>query len=353
MNRRLVRALVAATALAGLSTVAACGGGNPAGPAPTDATVVRTTGPLDEFFGAPSAGLTEEEMAAQERKVQESVVACMAAEGFEYRPFSMNQPIETAYDNFGTRAFAEKYGYGISTFATESVPAGPDSTGAPTDPNQAIVDAMSDSEREAYYAALYGAPVTAAESGAAEPMASTASMAPPGPEELGCTGAAQLEVYGAGPASPDQFNDLFERMSTLYEKVADDPAVAQAQTAWTACMADAGHPGLASVDDPMRQLSDRMNAFWSELDGTSPPPVATETATATDGSGFVGPDPDDPALIQLKADEIAMAVADFDCRESSRYQAAFDAVSQSLQEQFVRDNRAELERYRDAMNGGG
>lgn len=350
MNRQLVRALVAATALAGLSTVAACGGGSPADPAPTDAAVTRTTGPLDEFFGAPSAELTDEEMAAQERKVQESVVACMAAEGFEYRPFIMTQPVETAYDNFGTRAFAEKYGYGISTFATgsPSVEAGP--TSAPTDPNQAIVDAMSDAEREAYYAALYGAPVMASESGAAEP---TASIAPPGPEDLGCFGTAQQEVYGGGTASPDQFNDLFERMSAIYEKVADDPAVAQAQADWTACMADAGHPGLASVDDPMQQISERMNAFWSDMDGASPAPLVTETATATAAPDSMGPDPDDPALIQLKADEIAMAVADFDCRASSGYQAAFDAVSQDLQEQFVRDNRAELERYRDAMNGGG
>lgn len=343
MIDRLISPVVAAAACVGLLTLGACSGG-PATPSPTDAAVTRTTGPLDEFFGGPDADLSAEEMAAQERKVQESVVACMAAEGFEYRPYVMTAPSSTAYPDADTRAFAEKYGYGISTFATD-----PDPTVQPTDPNQAIVEAMSDAEREAYEAALYGAPVYAIESGAAEPTA----MPTPDPEDLGCFGKAQQEIYGAGQVWTNEFDDLFNRMSELYEKVDDDPAVAQALDRWTACMADAGHPGLASVNDPIQQISDRMNEFWSATPGASPGPVPTDMTGNVDEPSYTGPDPDDPALIQLRADEIAMAVADFDCRESSGYRTAFDATSLTLQEQFVQDNRAELERYREATSGGG
>lgn len=340
---QLTSPVVAGAALVGLLTLGACSGGA-ATPSPTDAAVTRTTGPLDEFFGGPDADLSAEEMAAQERKVQESVVACMAAEGFEYRPWVMTAPSSTEYPDSTTRDFAEKYGYGISTFSID-----PDPTVQPTDPNQAIVEAMSAAEREAYEAALYGAPVFASESGAAEPTA----MPTPDPEDLGCFGKAQQEIYGAGQVWSNEFDDLFNRMSELYEKVDDDPAVAQALDRWRTCMADAGHPGLSSVNDPIQQISDRMNEFFTSAPGASPAPVPTDATGELDEPGYTGPDPDDPALIQLRADEIALAVADFDCRQSSGYRAAFDAVSLTLQEQFVQDNRAELERYRDAAGGGG
>lgn len=345
MIRRLIRPVAAGAAVLCVLMLGACSGGTAASPSSSDAATPRTTGPLDEFFAGPSTGLSPEEMTAQERKVQEAVAACMAAEGFKYLPFVPSAPeATTVFNDFGTRAFAEKYGYGISTFSTDPAP-----TVQQTDPNQPLVDAMSDSEREAYYAALYGAPVTAMESGSADPITMTAS---PAPEDQGCFGQVQPGIYGPA-ASPDEFSDLFNRMSELYEKTNGDPSVAQALDRWRACMADAGHPDLTSVDDPMRQISDRMNQFFSSTPGASPAPATPGATEDLDPPSYTGPNPDDPALIQLKTDEIALAVTDFDCRESSGYRAAFDAASLTLQEQFVRDNRAELERYRDAMNGGG
>lgn len=375
-------------------TITACSAGTAGSTgsdtAPTGPTT--TTGPLDEFLSGPSR--SPEEMQVKERQVQDLIVSCMAAEGFEYRPFVM--PMMTGEQmpgpQWGTREFAAKYGYGITS--------GPWSSAAPTtdqpvDPNQAIVDAMSDSEREAYFEALHGpaimaqssaveivesSPGTDAETTAATPAGSapasavvagtsaaesagtteamptvetagttevTAARAMPMTE--GCWNTSSNQVYGGGQVT-GEFDDLMNRMSQVWDQSQKDPAVVEVQDRWTACLADAGHPGFTSIDQPQQQIIDKSNKFYESQPQPDPTQTSFDEAAASSAMAAITGSPDYAAL---QTEEIALAVADAECKEKVGYQQTLDEVSRRLQQQFVDDNRAELERYRDAMNGGG
>jgi hypothetical protein len=346
-SRSFRRLIGTGVALVGAMLMAGCAGSAPADPAQSAGSpATRTTSPLDPYLSGPVGGApSEEEMAAKERQVQDAVVSCMAAEGFEYRPFTYTAPANEQFDagEYGTRAFAEKYGYGISTN-----PWGEPTADQSSDPNQPIVDAMSDSEREAYYAVLYGTQVFEATESAAE----VAPSEDPGPiplEEQGCYGLAQQQVYGMDSMTSGEFDELFDELSQLWEKAQSDPAVAEALQRWSTCMSDAGHPGYSTLNAPGEEISSKISELYSAA--ADPGGAATTDET----SAMTAPPPlaDDPAFQQLQRDEIALAVADFDCQQQSGHQQVFDSALLSLEEQFVRDNRAELERFRDVTNGGG
>ena len=55
-------------------------------------------------------------------------------------------------------------------------------------------------------------------------------------------------------------------------------------------------------------------------------------------------------MADLRSREIALAVADLGCRAD--YQSVADEVRTELEQQFVTEHKAELERYRDATSGG-
>ena len=278
---------------------------------PTDGSTAISSSyvsPLSDFLN-PNGGTGDDEMAAsmaREKRIQELVAACMTDQGFDYEPFvypmsSSASPMDDV--DGGSRAFAEKYGYGISTFDDASF-----STAESTvvDPNQAAVEAMSDGEREAYYAALWGggafidggfsqsagtgnaaapepattepATTESAGSGGATAEAETESEAEAPvsiPEQTiaepsmmsiadqGCTGQAQAEVYGDPNVQQTQFQSMFDAMDQLYTDVESDPAVKSAIEAWTGCMADAGHAGYTEVYAAVNEANEK----WSELNG--------------------------------------------------------------------------------------
>lgn len=373
--------------------MAACAAGGPgdgtAGSAQNTAGAATTTGPLDEFLSGPT--FSAEEQQTKERQVQDLIVTCMAAEGFEYRPFVPPTMTDAGMSGpqWGTKEFAAKYGYGVT--------GGPWSMAAPTtdqpvDPNQAILDAMSDSEREAYFEALYGpasmatssavavdpasdtesAGATTIASSIAEPAASVAgtssaessptptqaaesiqsteaTVAQAVPATEGCWNTSANQVWGAGQ-STDQFTDLMNRMSQMWEQTQKDPEVLEAQDRWATCLADAGHPGFTSIDQPQQQIMEKSNAFYSSLPQPDPTQTSLDEAAMSSAMAAVTASPDYAAL---QAEEIALAVADTECKDKVGYQQTVDEVSRRLQQQFVDDNRAELEQYRDAMNGGG
>lgn len=337
-DRRLIgvgAALVATFLMGGCATSGAGGSGSS-----TQSTSTRTTGPLDEFFGGPSNRPSDEQMAAKERQVQEAIVACMAAEGFEYLPYVQVQPDADFFAEMNTRAFAEKYGYGIVNTPFDDIVVDPSD-----DPNNALIERMSPAELDAYYTALHG-PQTYADVVTADDGEMVM------PQDMGCWGDAQEQVYGAGPAM-SEFDDLFDRLGRMQEQAGDDPAVAQARQEWATCMSDSGHPGYSDPEEPWQEISRRSQEYF---DKAYPAPTDSGTSTGTDPvptESWTPPSPDDPALVALQRDEIDLAVVDFDCRERSGYQRALDQVQIQLEEQFVRDNRAELERFRDSIDNGG
>ena len=290
--------------------------------------------PLARFLGwdrgaTVDGGLSDQER-QQERLVQELVTRCMRAQGFEYVP----ENVESEHTAGGPFAlppdeFAAQYGFGVTTIDAEDV------ARAKADPNQAIVDALSPQAREAYRGALYGEAGARPLPGWAQPVPGAAQ--PPGepPGHGGCYQEAQDDVYGRPGTSPDglaaAYAELEPELSALDDRIGRDPRVQAARAEWSSCMADAGHPGFASPEEPPQTIRDRLRALIGSAGGR------------IDGRA---PGVADPAQLQALRDlELALARADRACRAG--HDQVVHEVRVELQEQFIEDHRKLLERYRD------
>ncbi|HEY3140702.1 MAG TPA: hypothetical protein VGJ86_06215 [Acidimicrobiales bacterium] len=311
----------------------------------------RDPTPLDEFWQSVGGGdMSDDEMADQERRLEQRVADCMQQQGFEYTPVESNWSGVSAEADSGPwslppEEFAEKYGYGMFTMD----PVADEDT--VDDPNQERVDAMSDAERAAYEAALWGSydENTGELIGDGEGCQSTAWA-----EENG--GDPNVEENGGDPnVEESEFNDLWEEMDALYEGVNTDSRVADEARKWSDCMADTDHPDLEVPDDAPQLVNDR----YQEL---LPPELRTPDDELSEGGpalalpggerdDSLGLAPDD--LRDLKAYEIEVAAADLECRGD--YDDVHYDVQVELEKQFIEDHRDELDRYREAFStsGGG
>lgn len=370
------------TSVSACGTTAATDGTGQAAPAATTSSSYFS--PVDEYLNpsASAAPVSDEEYAAKEKQLQELVAACMTDEGFEYVPFVY--PVQSVdndlYKDAGTRGWAEKYGYGIST--TDQL-IGPDTQ--VVDPNQAIAEAMGDSEREAYYVALHGdqgayamplpepipepaeTPAASSVETTSDPSQTseaTATSVPepseiaeptmPPLEEQGCYGKAQLEVYGDTMSDPAgdgaEFQGMWDDYNKVWEGIEKDPRVTAAVTQWVDCMTGAGYPGFSAVWDANQQVNDD----WAELNGYET--MMYSDGDAASAASSAPPTPTSPPAAEaaaFRAEEIKIALADFDCQEASNHRAVSEQVRIELETAFVESHRAELEQYRDAINGGG
>jgi hypothetical protein len=290
----------------------------------------RWLSPLDEFlgFGVEPSAEQQAEWDQQQRQMEQLIAACMNAQGFEYTALDPSSAVDTAGPwDLPPDEFAQQYGYGITTIERDAYMG--------NDPNAAAVEAMSVPEKQAYYEALYGSMITVDENGdmaKREPMPAAASE----PDTESCSAQASTEVYGdradavASDGENDAFAPLQQEMSALYERVEGDQRVVDARTAWSSCMADAGHPGLADIYDGSTEVSDRATALMGEtLDPAAADPAAVE---------------------ELRTYEIAVATADLACRVD--YDAVHQEVQTELEQSFIDEHRAELEQYRDAIAAG-
>jgi hypothetical protein len=338
-----------------LIATAACGG-NP------DGTATGSGGsPLAEYLGA-GGGLSSDGRAVsvqgddpeKQQQVQELIAACMKEAGFEYLPYVPTAP-ESQPVVEGDLDWASTYGYGISTIDT----AAPDPS---DDPNTAITAAMSESERAAYQLALFGSSFRSTSSSdgvavAAPPVdiappsggadGSTAPATGAADGSAGCVPQASAQVYG----EPDivdmqEFSTLFDALGKLQTAIMQDPRIVPLVAAWSDCMADAGHPGLAAVDDARNSIMSR----WADLNGWQFTPGDAGGGSVSVSAADAVTEPDPAKVAELRTDEIALAVADLGCRKD--HQAVYDQVRTELEQKFVIDYLSELERYRDATSGG-
>lgn len=360
----------AGVAVLGMFAVTGCSG-SPA--ASTTASVANTSSPLTPY----QAGALTTVDPAKSNAVQEKIAACMKTAGFQYIPVPV-AAADPAAPIYGDRAWTEKHGYGISESDLAT------SVESKQDPNTALTKKMTDSERTAYNAALYGnsgvvtlpngdsavsvgqgggggaqgpggqSPVKATgnaapkSSGAGAAAASAAVPAPAAPQ--GCNSTANAAVFGTKPqVNTADFKDLFAQMDKLAASVDLDPRVTPKVAAWAGCMAQAGYPGLTKIAD----ARDSAEKSWAELNGFTYTPSADGSGASIGITNSTGPDakpPVDPAKIAaFKKVEIATALEDLDCRAD--YQGVHDQVRIELETQFVADHKAELERYRNASNG--
>ncbi|RYV52942.1 hypothetical protein [Pengzhenrongella frigida] len=339
------------TACAALAlTLAACGGGSDDPAKGSGAAADAPVGPLDEYFqkmygGGGEAADDEKMMAdsnAQMVKVEELAAACMAEEGFEYLPIDYSASMTQGMSSdeldveWGTKEFAEQYGYGATTdpggYQAASMEANADGTDEMVDPNQEAVEAMSETERTAFYAALYGEQTM-------DPEADPEEMQEYNWETAGCQGKAQHEVYEGG-LEADAFAGLQEDITAMYDAVQADPRLADVNAEWASCMADAGFDGLAAVGDGETSIYDEVNVLQEGLYADVDPAVEmTEELNAQMQTDL------QDKMAEITPREIKTAVADFGCREDVDFDDVNQKISFELQQEFVDAHKADLDAW--------
>lgn len=265
------------------------------------------------------------------RRSEDLTAACMREQGFDYTPFPQPPTIidpEESRGGLSVREYTERYGYGNSTW--ELTPAGRAHQEAPpveeVDPNTTRVLAMSSAERSAWYRALYGDwTLHAAEVEVGEPAFGES-------ENLGCRGAAAAQVQAESASNPrDQlladpaFAELDENLARVErEGLRSDPRWLDVEARWAQCMADAGHPGLASP-----------------LDGDAQRSITP---------ALIGRDADTPwedlstdEISQVRTLEIERAIADLDCQEEVDWEGSYRRILFALQEEFIAENREDFD----------
>jgi len=295
------------------------------------------TSPLDEYLNVlwgtnwSDANLSNEERQRRfnaEQVMRENLIAeCMLESGFTYIPFPEGQTLVISEGNEwrpDDRDWVAQYGYG--TFADVN-PEAVVSTGHPgiTNPNDEIRESLSDGEREAYIAALFGRMFD-------PEFTSTATL-----DELwengGCIMWAAREVAGNSAnqsASNDEFAPLLEAIDQMRESLRNE--ITEADRDWAVCMANAGHPDFQRQGDAQASVQTQLTSFWDNWDWE------------TDG---YEPNNSQEFLV-LREKEIDLALADLDCRESTDFAARQEARRIEVETQFVNDHRAELEALRSA-----
>ena len=289
---------------------------------------------------------------------QELVAACMTNQGFEY--VSAVPPIGGQDFVFDEEEYAREQGFGISTSTGWLTGDGGSFTVASgsaieqwVNPNDAIVEALSESEQEAYTNTLYGE-ISELEFGS--DLSDSESTDEWGG---GCMGEASREVYGG---ADEAFQELESLFNELQQRVDSDPRVVEASGGWTACMADRGYD-FQTVDELWERGLDDLSARYNELVDISDPfagwtdeeiEIFFETSSEEAISDFYAQnqsearqDVDLEALAALQQEERDLAVANYECSEKQR--EVTQEVTQEFESQFIADNRDALEQARASL----
>ena len=343
MSPRSVKGLVAVAVLAS----AACGGGDDGG------GVAAGPSPLAELMGW-DTDFDSAEMRRQELAREEAIADCMREEGWEYEPVDysaqFSETSEEDVDLFADpEAYGEKYGYSVARnyelYEAEGVQSG-DGPGMGTsfvDPNEDYVMSLTDDERTAYYATLYGG------DDIWEDPEGEGEMAMPPLEEQGCQGRAELAVSGEDPMSDP---DIQERMEDYWTNQQDDPRMQAAQDDWAECMGD-DIAGLEAMGERVSRPDQMYQVFESrknELMGLEERPIDPDDPSAYDGVymsygtdedgteiGWFGtPEPiNDADLEALRTEEIAMWKVDWECQQDADIQELQRRIEQELVDELV------------------
>ncbi|HLS74771.1 MAG TPA: hypothetical protein VK046_13435 [Actinomycetaceae bacterium] len=290
-------------------------------------------------MGSENAEELERQEEERQRRVEDLVAACMAEQGFDYTPALRSGSVSVSFedDDWGNEEWTAQYGYGVTTDPwADEMPIEDEWT----DPNEDYVMSMSESEQEAYYAALHGEPIEIDEEDwEAEPQEYNW-------EDAGCYGAAQHEVYeeeGTAYWDDPAFAEFFEAANTLYEDAMRDPRVAEVNAEWAECMADADFGGMTTPDEAM-------NAIYEEYDR-----IQMEAQEGIDWENIdweaveeSGVDPfaealDSEAMDELRERELAMAMADYTCKEDLGTESRLLEIQFELEEEFVKTYQADID----------
>ena len=300
-----VRTLIPATTAAILLLtvgLAGCTGepaGNDVSSAPSTANASQTD-PLVEFANfAPSNKWFE--------KKEQAISECMKEQGFTYTPTPANEMLDIPSAEESamppTREWVAEHGYGMVEFALRQH----DDT-TTSDPDTEYRKSLSDSEQAAWEKAYTGASADINSSPEEQTW-----------EDQGCSGKAEHELTKGGPRPP-----ILDEASAFRTTALTDPKIVAILDDWSACMSDAGYPG-----QPHKgwtgDMDAKIQAFMDEH----------RDATASD-----------PAVTALKAQEITIALADWDCADKVDLDTrTFDALT-DLEKDFIAEHQGELDEAR-------
>jgi hypothetical protein len=349
----------------------ACGGGS-ATPEDTNATVGEASSgeaeSLADFFGY---GNEDPEAAQanyrdQEARIQEATRVCMAEQGFEYQPILPPEEAFQVWDESDEEERVRTQGFGITTwFGNEDQFTGSEWV----DPNQESLEAMSETQQQAWYEALYGTPeeqeedmTTEVDSETGETIHFSTGYG------AGCQGEAYEAEYGDQADTQALWEELQPTMDAMYQQVQADPRIVEANQGWSACMAEAGYevesrermwetvhqdfqtrlgailgPNGGFVDPFEGWTEDEINAFFEEKTQEEIDAFFREAEQARTANV------DQEALAALQQEEIVMAVADWEC--AADMNDLYQEVSEEYEADFIAQNRTILEQIREAQGG--
>lgn len=281
------------------------------------APALEPTGPLQAYLDEIYTSVDAETWVTDHNTTQEYLAACMAEEGFEYRPTTA--PPQYTLPEL-TPAYAAEFGYGDTTEAYgPDVPPMRFSAMPGDDPaedfNSSYAYGLAADAQEQYWLAMHGPDVPPDGDPADIPL-----------EESGCYAQAYAQQF---PESrhPPEFAPVEEAIREEIWWVDEDPRLVATHPAWADCMADAGYPDLVDVPDAAALANDRANN--SSLTLAVPYAELKEMF------------PDE--LAEVQQFEIDVAVADAACREESGWYDVKTEVLAEAEESIVERYRAELD----------
>lgn len=326
-------AVIAASALA--LTLAGCSGG-------AGGELTYEDSPLNKYLSSAYGGdLSPEEQQKkfdeQQRKQEELIAECMAKEGFEYKPNLQSGGMVISSDDDEVKwepdkkEWVEKYGYGmVNNPYSNEAPSDPGEEYV--DPNQEYLDSLSESERNAFYETAYGVPPTEEEVG--EDGSYEYKW-----EDAGCQGWAQHELQGDDPWQADEFAELRDKMTELWNTSQEAPEYKKLNAKWAECMADGGEPGFKTQPEASQSISDEQNKIYEAAYGDGTTEVDPETIEDPSKS---------PEMKALGEREIELALVDLGCRQKTNYTEESLKIQFALEEKFIKENKADLEAFKAA-----
>lgn len=286
----------------------------------------------------------------QQRQIEEATRTCMLNQGFEY---TMEDVTGTGQAfgrlaNQGAELTPEEYaaeeGFGLSTRFDALLNGGLAALGiteAEEDPNDALLESMSEAEADAWEIALNGTPPERDAEG--RPIDPETGEVIEGGRGRGA-GRGGLNQGGCRSESNEAVRGDFSALAELSDEFAEldaridaDPRIVEIGNDWQECMNDAGY-FYSDVDEAREEIRTEFRPVVVAALGFGPGGRGRNNAEA----GASGLDAEGEALLlEVQEKERAIAVANYNCSAETADEVA--EIQARYESEFIDANRAMLE----------
>lgn len=303
--------------------------------------------------------------------IEEGVADCMAKEGWSYFPRKVpDLHPEFEDDDAAEVARIEKEGLGITSLLLvddTAEDASGDPWGSYDDKNRDYANALTESERTAYDASLYG---TQEEQDADKTTAvdpATGEQVAIDLRSVGCRGEARDAYYGDDPAHNPVYTQVMQAYwDELDQRTTADPRFVKAIEDWSACMKAAGYDyesptkfsdatylefqtrdedvvGADFYADPTAGWTEEeIAAFWKDA---TPDEVAALYSSPTEITADQRKE-----LESILVDEVAVALAEHECSKALDAKAL--VISADVEAQYALEHEAEFKQLAASLANG-